>query len=198
MPDEYLVYHKIKPGFDFKPHMKGVYVEAINNPTFNQDGNESALLKMKCYNPPDLLFQHLTIKEKVKNNDVHRMRNGYTVDVLTSVDIQEVIKNGGKAIEIYEILIYRENFKLSPFRKIIEKLFTLGQTFEDEGNALMQKIVISIINTLYGIQIHRYFSQFYKCNKQNWIETEFDDNVLDYSKSTKWKLFSKIEKKING
>ena len=116
---ENLVYHKIKPGSDFKPHMKDVYVEAIISPTFNQDGNESALLKIKCYNPPHLIFQHLTIKEKVKNNDVHRMRNGYTVDVLPSVDIQEVIKIGGKVIEIYEILIYREIFKLSPCRKVV-------------------------------------------------------------------------------
>ena len=35
---------KLENGFAFKPHMIDVYVEAFNNQTFNQDGNESALL----------------------------------------------------------------------------------------------------------------------------------------------------------
>ena len=39
------------------------------------------------------------------------MRNGYIVDVLTSVDIQEIDKIGGKVIEIYEGVFHRENFK---------------------------------------------------------------------------------------
>ena len=43
------------------------------------------------------------------------MRNGYIVDTLTSVDNQEIVKSGGKVIEIYEGIIYRENFKISPF-----------------------------------------------------------------------------------
>ena len=55
------------------------------------------------------------------------MRNGYIVDVLTSVDIQEIVKIGGKVIKIYESVIYRENFKISPFKKVIDKLFELRQ-----------------------------------------------------------------------
>ena len=51
------------------------------------------------------------------------MRNGYIIDTLTNVDIQEIVKIGGKVIEIYEGVIYRENFGNSPFRKVIEKLF---------------------------------------------------------------------------
>ena len=53
------------------------------------------------------------------------MRNGYIIDTLTSVDIQEIIKIGGKLVQIYEGVVYRENFKISPFRKVIEKLFAL-------------------------------------------------------------------------
>ena len=33
------------------------------------------------------------------------MRNGYIIDTLTSVDIREVVKLGGKAIRIYEGVI---------------------------------------------------------------------------------------------
>ena len=66
MWDEKSVYSKIETGFVFKPHMKDVYVEAFNIQTFNQDGNESANSKVKCYNPPDLIFKQLPVEEKVK------------------------------------------------------------------------------------------------------------------------------------
>ena len=36
------------------------------------------------------------------------MRNGYIIDTLTSVDIQEIVKIGGKVIGIYEGVIDRE------------------------------------------------------------------------------------------
>ena len=36
--------------------------------------------------------------------------------------MQEIVKIGGKVIEIYEAVIYRENFKVSPFGKVIDKL----------------------------------------------------------------------------
>ena len=125
MWDKNSVYPKIETGFAFKPYMNDVYVEAFNSQTFNEDGYESAILTIKCYNPPDLIFQHIAVKEKVKKVEINRMRNGYIIDTLTSVDIQEIVKIGGKVIEIYEGVIYRENFKISPFRKVIEKLFGL-------------------------------------------------------------------------
>ena len=98
MWDENSVYPKIETGFTFKPHMNIVYVEAFNNQTFNQDGDESAMLRIKYYNPPDLIFQHLP----VKNVEVNRKRTGYIIDTLTSVDICEIVKTGGIVTEIYE------------------------------------------------------------------------------------------------
>ena len=55
------------------------------------------------------------------------MRKGYIIDTLTFVDICEIVKVGGKVIEIYEGVIYREIFKLSHFRKGLEKLISLKQ-----------------------------------------------------------------------
>ena len=132
MWDENSVYPKVETGFAFKPNMNDVYVEVFKNQTFNEDGDESAILTIKNYNPPDLVFQHLPIKEKVKKTEVNRMRNGFIIDTLTSVDIQEIVKIGGKVVEIYEGVIYRENFKVSPFRKVIENLFALRQKYKDE------------------------------------------------------------------
>ena len=177
------VYPKIETGFVFKPHMNKTFVEAFNNQTFNEDGDESALLTIKYYNPPDLIFQHLPAKEKFKKIEVNRMRNGYIIDTLTSVDIQEIVKFGGKIVEIYEGVIYRENFKVSPFRKVIEKLFALRQKYKDEKNDLMQGLVKLIMNSLYGVQIRKDINESFSCKSETWMKTEFDENVLDY-----WKL----------
>ena len=125
----------------------------------------------------------MPVKEKVINVEVNGKRNGYIIDTLTSVDICEIVKTGGRVIEIYEGVIYRENFKISPFRKGIEKLFAPRQKYEDEHNDLMQKLVKLIMNSLYGVQIRKDIDQTYKCKSQHWMETEYDENVLDY-----WKL----------
>ena len=134
MWDENLVYPKIESRFVFKPHMNNTYVDAFNNYCFNQDCSDSAILRLNYYNPPDLLFQHLPPKEKIKNVEVDRMRKGYIIDTLTSVDICEIVKTGGKVIETYEGIIYCENFKISPSRKVVEKLFALRQKYKDKGN----------------------------------------------------------------
>ena len=47
MWDENSVYPRVKTGLAFIPHMDNVYVEAFNNQTFNQDGDESAILRIK-------------------------------------------------------------------------------------------------------------------------------------------------------
>ena len=130
--DQNSVYPKIETGCAFKPHMNKTYVEAFSNQSFNEDGDESAILTIKYHNPPNLIYQHLHVKEKIKKIEVNRMRTGYIIDTLTSVDICEIVKIGGKVIEIYEGVFYRENFKVSPFRKVIEKLFALRKKYKDE------------------------------------------------------------------
>ena len=50
MWDEYSVWTKKVGGFAFKPYLNDAYVEAFNNQSFNQNGNESAILKKKLFN----------------------------------------------------------------------------------------------------------------------------------------------------
>ena len=83
------------------------------------------------------------------------MRNGYIIDTLTSVDIQQIVKIGGKVIEIFEGVIYREIFRECPFRKVIEKIFALRQKYKDEGNDVMQLLVKLLMNSLYGENIRK-------------------------------------------
>ena len=113
MSDDESIYPRIETGYAFTADMNNDLVEKFNIQTFTYG---SAILKIKYYNPKNLIVQHLLTKEKVKT-EINRMRNGCIADVLTSVDIQETVEIGGKVIEIYEDVIYRENFKLTPFKK---------------------------------------------------------------------------------
>ena len=83
------------------------------------------------------------------------MRIGYIIDSLTPVDFCEIVKIGGKFIEIYEGVVYRENFKISPFREVIEKLFALRPKYKDGRNDLGQGLVKLNMNSFCGVQIPR-------------------------------------------
>ena len=67
---------------------------------------------------------------------------------MNSVDIPKIVKIRGKVIQIYESGSYPENFKVSPFRKVIGNLFALRQKYKDEGNDLMQNLVKLLMNSL--------------------------------------------------
>ena len=97
MSDEKSLYPRLESGYAFTPDMKVELVEKFNNQTFTQG---SAFLKTKYYNPKKLIVQHIAVKEREKKIEINRMRNGYIVDTLTSVEIQEFVKIGGKVFQI--------------------------------------------------------------------------------------------------
>ena len=122
------------------------------------------------------------------------MRNGYFIDHLTSVDIQEIVKIGGKVIEIYEGVIYREKFKVSPFRKVIDKLivFAVRQKYKYEINDVMQVLVKLLINSLYGEQIRKDIEEKFACKSEAWMISEYDERVKDYWKISSVDYFVKL------
>ena len=77
------------------------------------------------------------------------MRNGYIIDTLTSVNIQEIVKIEGKVIQTYKGFICRENFKVSPFKNVIDNIFELRQKYKAENNDVNQLWVKLIMNSLY-------------------------------------------------
>ena len=107
------------------------------------------------------------------------MRTDYIIDTLTSVDIQGIVKIGGKVSEIYEGVFYRENFKKSPFREVIEKLLALRQKYQDEKNDLMQGLVKIFMKSLYGVQIPKDTVELNYCKSEIWMKTEYHENVID-------------------
>ena len=180
MWDEKSIYPRIETGYAYTRDMNDELVEKFNNQTFTQG---SAFLKIKFYNPKNLIVQHLPIKEREKKIEINRMRNGYIIDILTSVDIQEIVKIGGKVIEIYEGVIYKQNFKVSSFRKVIDKLFALRQKYKDEGNDVMQLLVKLLMNSLYGENIRKDIEEKFACKSELWMQTEYDERVKDF-----WKI----------
>ena len=179
MYDENSTYPKIETGYVFTPDMNDEIVNQFNTKTFTK----SAILKIKYYNPVDIVLQHIPVKEEVNKIEVNRLRNGYIVDVLTSVDIQEIVRIGGKVIEVYEGVIYRENYKVSPFRDFIKNLFDLRLKYKTEGQDILQEMVKLIMNSIYGQTIRRDIEDEFCCKTENWMKTEYDERVKDY-----WKL----------
>ena len=98
MSNENSIHPKIETGYAYTKDMNDNLVEKVINQTFTKG---SAILKIKYYNPRNLVVQHLIVKEREKKIENNRMRNGYVIDTLTSVDIQENVKIGDKVIEIY-------------------------------------------------------------------------------------------------
>ena len=179
MYDENSVYPKIETGYAFTAEMNDEIVNQFNTQTFVK----SAILKIKYYNPQDIVLQHIPVKEEVNKIDVNRLRNGYIVDVLTSVNVQEIVRIGGKVIEVYEGVIYRESFKVSPFREFIKNLFDLRLMYEKNGDEILQEMVKLIMNSIYGQTIRRDIEDEFSCKTEHWMRTEYDERVKDY-----WKL----------
>ena len=180
MQDEKSIYPRIETGYAYKKIMNDELVEKFNNQTFNQG---SAILKNKFYHPKSLVVQHIPVKEKEKKIEINRMRNGYIIDTLTSVDIQEIVKIGGKVIEIYEGVIYRENFKLNHCRRVIDILFKLRKKYKDENNDVMQLLKKLLLNSLYGENIRKDIEEKFACKLEYWMQSEYDERVKDY-----WKI----------
>ena len=61
----------------------------------------------------------------------------------------------------------------------------------------MQGLVKMIRNGLYGIQIRKDINESCHCKSEQWMKTEFDENILDYWKLPNEKYIVKL-KKDNG
>ena len=87
--DDNSIYPRIETGYVYTEDTNDELVEKLNTIKFNQG---SAISKINYYNPKNLIVQHLHVKERENTIEINRMRNGYTVDTLTSVDLQKHAK----------------------------------------------------------------------------------------------------------
>ena len=122
------------------------------------------------------------------------MTNGYIVDTLTNVDIQKIVKLGGKVCEIYEMFTYLENFKVSALRNVIDKLSALGQKDKDENNDVMQMLVKLILNYLYREQIRKDIGESFAGKSEYWMMTKCNGRVIIYRRISYGNYFAENDR----
>ena len=128
MWNEKSVHPRKETSYAYAKNLNDELVEKFSNGSFSRG---SGILKTKYFNPKNLIVQHLPVKEKESKIETICIRNAYIIDTLTCVDVHKIVKIGGNVIEIHEGVTYRESFKVIAFRKVIDKLFALGQKYKD-------------------------------------------------------------------
>ena len=62
-------------------------------------------------------------------------------------------------------------------------MFASRQKYEDERSELLREIIKLILNSLFGAQIRKEINESYKWKSQHWMQTKYDDILLDF-----WKI----------
>ena len=78
----------------------------------------------------------------------------------------------------------------------MENLFASRLKYKDERNELVQGLVKLISNSLYGIQIRKEIYQSFICKSEHWMQTEYNDIVLDYWRLPNGNYILKIRRKM--
>ena len=161
--------------------------------------NSSAFLTIKYHNPENLIFQHLPVKEKIRNpyknnrsEEINRMRNGIIIDTLTSVDIVEIVKYGGIILDVYEGL-FCHNLEFNPFTEFVTDMFQKRDLFKPQGKDLLQNLAKKIGLSVYGGNIRKNLNEEYKCVTENWMRENFDDRVKERFPLKNGNLIVKLE-----
>ena len=91
------------------------------------------------------------------------------------------------------MLFIEKIFKVSPVKKVIDKLFKLRQKNKIESNDALQLLVKLIMKSLYGGQIRKNIEESFHCKSELCLMTEYDERVLDYQKSNYGNSIVKLE-----
>ena len=99
---------KIETAYPLKKYLTDAVCSLFNSGKWNEL-NRYDFLTFNYHNTENLVFEHLPLKEKIKNpyknnrlEEITRMRNGIITEILTSVHIVEIVNCGGDILEVYE------------------------------------------------------------------------------------------------
>ncbi|ESP02074.1 hypothetical protein LOTGIDRAFT_157220 [Lottia gigantea] len=111
-------YPKAESGRPFLPEENKEFDELFNEQKFRP---RTAILTVWFKYPTNMFFQPIPAKDKITftNKEGNKetftkisFRNGFCSEVLTSVDIQEIVKAGGRIIRILDGIVYEENLEI--------------------------------------------------------------------------------------
>ncbi|ESO85444.1 hypothetical protein LOTGIDRAFT_154938 [Lottia gigantea] len=138
-----------------------------------------------------MFFQPIPAKDKItftnrigkkETGTKIRFRNGFCHDVLTSVDIQEIVKSGGKIIKILDGIVYEKNFKTPPYRDYILILKELRNKYKKEGDMVASNCMKLLGNSLYGKSIQKDINTSRHLWSEATFKANFDSHVKSYEK----------------
>ena len=196
--DKNSTWPEIETYYPFKKYMNDAICSLFISGRWNEL-NRSAFLTAKYHNPPNFLFQHLPIKEKIENpyknnrlEEINRMRNGIIIDTLTSVDIVEIVKYGGIILEVYEGF-FCHNLEYNPYTEFVTDMFEKRDLFKSQGKDLLRNLAKKIGLSVYGGNIRKYINEEYKCVTENWMKQNFDDRFEEWFPLKNGNLIVKLE-----
>ncbi|ESO88750.1 hypothetical protein LOTGIDRAFT_165163 [Lottia gigantea] len=196
-------YPRAESGRPFLPEEEKEFVKLFNKQKFRP---RTAILTVWFDYPKNMFFQPIPAKDKItftnkegkkETGNKIRFRNGFCHDVLTSVDIQEIVKAGGRIIRILDGIVYEENFKTPPYRDYILILRDLRNKYKREGNIVGSNCMKLLGNSLYGKSIQKdIFTTRHLWNEAT-LQANFDSRVKTYEKinDTQYIVETEIEEK---
>ena len=90
------------------------------------------------------------------------MRIGIIIDVLTNVDIVEIVQCGGISLEIFQDFFY-QTLENIPNTEFVINMFEKRDLFKSQGNDLLQNLAQKNILLVYAGNIKKDINEEYKC-----------------------------------
>ncbi|ESP04496.1 hypothetical protein LOTGIDRAFT_170740 [Lottia gigantea] len=166
-------YPKAESARAFLPEEEKEFVKLFNKQKFRP---RTAILTVWFEYPKNMFFQPIPAKDKItftnrigkkETGSKIRFRNGFCYDVLTSVDIQEKVKSGGKIIRILDGIVYEENFKTQPYRDYILILKELRNKYKKEGDMVASNCM-KLLDGFYEPEIYYTDTDSLYISSSNW------------------------------
>ena len=96
----------------------------INKNTKDLTGDSGIVKRKKLYRGK-ISVKHIHVNENVARQEI---KSEIRTDTITSVDIQEIERNGGTVLEFYEGLLQKQTVKYPLYRGFSEKNFSHEKT----------------------------------------------------------------------
>ncbi|ESP01353.1 hypothetical protein LOTGIDRAFT_157531 [Lottia gigantea] len=162
-------YPRAESGRPFRQEENKEFVKLFNEQKFRP---RTAILKVWFEYPTNMFFQPIPAKDKIsftnrigkkETGTKIRFRNCFCYDVLTSVDIQEIVKAGGRIIKILDGKDLRNKYKR-------------------EGNIVGSNCMKLLGNSLYGKSIQKDITTSRHLWSEATLKANFDSHVINYEK----------------
>ena len=109
---------------------------------------------------------------------INRMRNGNTIDTLTSVDIVEIVITSGDNLHVYEGF-FCCNLDLNPYIDFVHDMIAKRYLYKKQGKNLLKSLAKNIPNSAQGDIFRKAKCEQYKSVPENCIEGNLDDKIKE-------------------